>query len=126
MSKENQIMEMAKDLRATYNAEGCDAWHCSGCKYEQYSVGYLCQEVQQAEKLAQMGYHKQSGWISVEDSLPKEFVPVLGYVTDAGDFPPVRECYLVGVGFFFPALRAVHPISHWMPMPAPPTATGEE
>ena len=60
---------------------------------------------------------ESGGWIPVEDSLPKEFVSVLGYMTDAGEFPAVRECYLVGRVFFFPALRDIHPVSHWMPMP---------
>ena len=69
------------------------------------------------------GYRKQE-WISVEDRLPEEFISVLGYMTDAGDFPPVRECYKVGGVFFFPALGDRHPISHWMPLPEPPK--GEE
>ena len=59
-------------------------------------------------------------WISVEDKLPQNFVSVLGYMTDAGEFPPVRECYTVGNAFFFPALGDVHPVSHWCEMPQPP------
>ena len=59
-------------------------------------------------------------WISVKDRLPQNFVSVLGYMTDAGDFPPVRECYTVGNAFFFPALGDVHPVSHWCEMPEPP------
>ena len=59
-------------------------------------------------------------WIPVEDRLPKNFVSVLGYRTDAGEFPPVRECYTVGNVFFFPALGDVHPVSHWCEMPQPP------
>lgn len=65
------------------------------------------------------GYHKQE-WISVDERLPEEFVSVLGYMTDAGNFPPVRECYKVGGVFFFPALGDRHPISHWMPIPEAP------
>lgn len=60
---------------------------------------------------------KTSDWISVEEAMPDQFVSVLGYMTDAGEFPPVRECYLVGGAFFFPGLVDVHPVSHWMPMP---------
>ena len=56
-------------------------------------------------------------WIPVTERLPDQFVSVLGYMTDAGDFPPVRECYVVGKAFYFPALSDVHPVSHWMPMP---------
>ena len=59
-------------------------------------------------------------WIPVTERLPKNFVSVLGYMTDAGDFPPVRECYTVGNAFFFPALGDTHPVSHWCEMPEPP------
>ena len=59
-------------------------------------------------------------WISVDDRLPENFISVLGYMTDAGEFPPVRECYTVGNAFFFPALGDVHPVSHWCEIPKPP------
>ena len=59
-------------------------------------------------------------WISVDERLPENFISVLGYMTDAGEFPPVRECYTVGNAFFFPALGDVHPVSHWCEMPHPP------
>ena len=59
-------------------------------------------------------------WISVDERLPENFVSVLGYMTDAGEFPPVRECYTVGNVFFFPALGDIHPVSHWREMPQPP------
>ena len=59
-------------------------------------------------------------WIPVNDRLPKNFVSVLGHMTDAGEFPPVRECYTVGNAFFFPALGDVHPVSHWCELPQPP------
>ena len=58
-------------------------------------------------------------WIPVSERLPQNFVSVLGYMTDAGEFPPVRECYTVGNEFFFPALGDVHPVSHWCEMPQP-------
>ena len=59
-------------------------------------------------------------WISVDEKLPQNFISVLGYMTDAGEFPPVRECYKVGYVFFFPALGDIHPVSHWREMPQPP------
>ena len=59
-------------------------------------------------------------WISVDERLPENFISVLGYMTDAGEFPPVRECYTVGNAFFFPALGDVHQVSHWCEMPEPP------
>lgn len=30
-------------------------------------------------------------WISVDEKLPQNFISVLGYMTDAGEFPPVRH-----------------------------------
>ena len=59
-------------------------------------------------------------WISVDEKLPQNFISVLGYMTDAGEFPPVRECYTVGNVFIFPALGDIHPVSHWREMPQPP------
>lgn len=59
-------------------------------------------------------------WISVTEKMPDEFVSVLGHMTDAGPFPAVRECYLVGNVFFFPALKEVHPVDKWTEMPEPP------
>ena len=59
-------------------------------------------------------------WVSVDERIPENFISVLGYMTDAGEFPPVRECYTVGNAFFFPALGDVHPVSHWCEMPEPP------
>lgn len=59
-------------------------------------------------------------WISIDERLPQNFVSVLGYMTDAGKFPSVRECYTVGNAFFFPALGDIHPVSHWCEMPKPP------
>lgn len=57
-------------------------------------------------------------WIPVSESLPEPFVSVLGYMPDEDGFPPVRECYYVEVGFYFPALAEVRDITHWMPMPS--------
>ena len=59
-------------------------------------------------------------WIPADERIPENFISVLGYMTDAGEFPPVRECYTVGSAFFFPALGDVHPVSHWREMPQPP------
>lgn len=59
-------------------------------------------------------------WISVKDELPKPFVSVLGHMTNAGEFPSVRECYLVVNEFFFPALDNYEPVDFWQEMPEPP------
>ena len=73
----------------------------------------------QADHLIANGVTLQE-WISVDEKLPQNFISVLGYMTDAGEFPPVRECYTVGNVFFFPALGDIHPVSHWREMPQPP------
>ena len=59
-------------------------------------------------------------WISVKERLPENFISVLGYMADAGEFPPVRECYTVGNVFFFPSLGDIHPVSYWCEIPKPP------
>lgn len=74
-----------------------------------------------AEALREQGHGR---WIPVTERLPKNFISVLGYMTDAGKYPPVRECYTVGNAFFFPALGDVHPVSHWCEMPQPPKEEG--
>lgn len=58
-------------------------------------------------------------WISVEERLPSDFVSVLAHMTDAGEFPSVREAYVVCEGFFFPALKEFHPVDCWAEMPEP-------
>ena len=58
-------------------------------------------------------------WIPASEP-PDEFVSVLGHITNAGQFPSVRECYFVRGGFFFPALLDSFPIDNWMPIPEPP------
>lgn len=61
MNKEQSIEEMARDLEQTYaEVDYCEAWHCGGCKYEQYGKGYICHSIQQAEKMFVKGYRKQS------------------------------------------------------------------
>lgn len=60
-------------------------------------------------------------WIKVEERLPEEFISVQVYMTDAGDFPSVREGYYVDEGrFYIPALHEFHPVSHWKPFDEPP------
>lgn len=60
---------------------------------------------------------KEQRWISVDDRLPQDFVSVIAHMTDAGEFPDVREAYAVCGMFFFPALHEHHPVDYWMEMP---------
>ena len=86
-----------------------------GCDPMYYGVDALAI----AQHLIDNGVTVQE-WISVDERLPGNFISVLGYMTDAGEFPPVRECYTVGNAFFFPALGDVHPVAHWCELPKPP------
>lgn len=84
-----------------------------------YDNEYYTPATRQAHRMGAEALRSQ-GWIPVTERLPENFISVLGYMTDAGDFPPVRECYTVGNVFYFPALLDRHPVSHWMPMPDGP------
>lgn len=64
--------------------------------------------------------NKTSHWIPVEDHLPEEFVSVQAHMTDAGPFPSVREGYLAGGRWFFPALDEFHPVDRWRAFDEPP------
>lgn len=94
------------DGYATYLAHGG-----KGDPAEEVSLDALAMAISALEK---------TKWISVDERLPQNFVSVLGYMTDAGELPSVRECYTVGNAFFFPALGDIHPVSHWCEMPHPP------
>lgn len=59
-------------------------------------------------------------WIPVEDHMPEEFVSVQAHMTDAGPFPSVREGYLAGGRWFFPALDEFHPVDRWRAFDEPP------
>ena len=65
-------------------------------------------------------------WNNVAEGNPFDFVSVLGHMTDAGDFPAVRECYHTDNGFYFPALMEIHPIDKWAYMPCCQTLSKEE
>ena len=96
----------------------CDATQINGCIHScRHQPCAMVRGI--VDALIEKGVTVQE-WISVSERLPQNFVSVLGYMTDAGGFPPVRECYTVGNAFFFPALGDVHPVSHWCEMPEPP------
>lgn len=65
-------------------------------------------------------------WISVKERLPEKYVSVLGCMRFAYPYPEVRECWLIDdKRFFFPVLRSVEEVTHWMPMPDVPKETKE-
>ena len=106
MAVREKLVELIKDgIRKGLRASGDDR------------LDYSFEDV--ADYLISNGVTVQE-WIPVDERIPENFISVLGYMTDAGEFPPVRECYTVGHAFFFPALGDVHPVSHWREMPKPP------
>lgn len=92
-------------LACEYDSGSCELTSCRSCNARNI-----------ADHLISNGVTVQE-WVSVDERLPQNFISVLGYMTDAGEFPPVRECYTVGNAFFFPALGDVHPVSHWCEIP---------
>ncbi len=85
----------------------------------------LTKRAELAESSLYLAVERIPKWIKTADKLPEPFVSVLGHMTDAGDFPSVRECYtLGGTNFFFPAIDDVHPVDMWAAMPTPEEAMG--
>ena len=107
--------EIKKGLEAC-SADECHGYHV-GCPY--YNFSARCMQDMAADALAyiQQLEAKVPQWISVDDRLPQDFVSVLAHMTDAGEFPDVREAYAVCGMFFFPALHEHHPVDYWMEMP---------
>ena len=112
------MMDVREKLVGLLKTNACQSpFICDqACKY--YGHGD-CFPDRFADHLIANGVTVQE-WIPVDEKLPQNFISVLGYMTDAGEFPPVRECYTVGNVFFFPALGDIHPVSHWREMPQPP------
>lgn len=86
----------------------------------------LAERAELAESSLYLAVERIPKWIKTADKLPEPFTSVLGHMTDAGDFPSVRECYtLGGSSFFFPAIDDVHPVDMWARMPTPEEAMGK-
>lgn len=81
------------------------------------------QWIEQERKVLLQSIHR---WIPVEERLPDEFVSVQAHMTDAGPFPSVREAYLAGGKWFFPALTEYHPVDKWAYFREPPKESEHE
>ena len=75
----------------------------------------------QADHLIANGVTVQE-WISVDDRLPKPFVPVLVHMPGEEPFPTVREGFISNDGIWQSAMFRREPgeVTHWQPMPQPP------
>lgn len=120
MTDREKLVKLVKLARLEADLR-CDESQCTGCLNEKdCTEGFVSDYLIANGVTFATDTNVGSEWISVEDYKPDEFVSVLGHMTDAGDFPPVRECYKVGNVFFFPALQDIHPIDKWAYMPEPP------
>ena len=101
---------------------GCGGIECDDCSYRDVCSHENHERViSDAIALIERLEAAVPRWISVEERKPKGFVSVQVYMTDAGDFPSVREGYYVDDDrFYIPALNELHPVSHWKPFDEPP------
>ena len=121
--------ELVKRLRDRAGAFDYDGRPDIACDYEQAAdvieklSAYAEFYKDLAEKNQQMArklIEDTPRWISVEERLPSDFVSVQAHRTDAGNFPPVREAYVVNKIWFFPALKEFHPVDMWKRFDEPP------
>ena len=89
--------------------------------YKEFSVGVIAREI--VDYLLANGVTIVTDanvglkWIPVTERLPDEYVSVLGHMTDTDGFPSVRECFLTGNEFWFPALLTTWPVDRWAELP---------
>lgn len=63
-------------------------------------------------------------WISVEDELPKEYEEVLAIANVDGNIVPFVGVCENGMFYFTePTIRKERRVTHWMPLPSPPTCS---
>lgn len=65
-----------------------------------------------------------SEWISVEDRLPPNYIPVLCYIPSLSSsmWQTVHECHIGADGEWHLATAPAYreEVTHWMPLPEPP------
>ena len=125
--------ELVKRLR---NCTSDTVEDCAGCPYQGGYKGTYCMNGLVAEAAdaieelqAQLMYSNDAAkkiaekvpkWIPVTEDTPSDFVSVQAHMTDAGQFPSVREAYTVDGLWFFPALKEFHPVDAWKRFDEPP------
>ena len=105
---------------------------CAGCPYQGGYKGTYCmngliseaadaiEELSVVVRAQKAVLDKFPRWIPVTEDTPSDFVSVQAHMTDAGNFPPVREAYVVNKNWFFPALKEFHPVDMWKRFDKPP------
>ncbi len=116
MYDEKEVLLVTNDLREVISY---DEW--SAREYGETQVDFDWT----ARKLIDKGYHKQRGWISVEDMTPEasddylvylKYTPLTKIVTKRS-YSKERGWYGVQSGHYYTEVG----VTHWMPLPAPPT-----
>ena len=73
-----------------------------------------------------MREQEERRWIPVTRRLPKNYIPVLVYISSAKPLPMVHEAYIGSDGeWHSPAVYGLQNenVTHWMPLPEPPEET---
>ena len=121
--------ELVKRLRDRAGAFDYDGRPDIACDYEQAAdvieklsayAEFYKDLAEKNQQMARKRIEDTPRWISVEGRLPSDFVSVQAHRTDAGNFPPVREAYVVNKIWFFPALKEFHPVDMWKRFDEPP------
>lgn len=122
--------ELVKRLRELHPEEFGNAWDFAfACQQAMHEAADAIAELQKAVNFHKFNSEFWEGkynsladekWIPVAERLPSDFVSVQAHMTDAGNFPPVREAYVVNKNWFFPALKEFHPVDMWRRFDEPP------
>ena len=68
-----------------------------------------------------------SDWISVEERLPEESpYAILAGRAESTGVPMVTEARFIGGEFLCLTFGAIKDVTHWMPLPSPPTDSEEK
>lgn len=59
-------------------------------------------------------------WIPVAEDTPSDFVSVQAHIVGEEPLPTVREAYVIGGKWFFPALKEFLPVDMWRRFDEPP------
>ena len=88
-------------------------WAYNYIQQLEHHIGELTEKVEQLEAA-------QPKWISVEERLPEEFLPVIVYMLDEYPCQKVREGYLKLDGYWESAYYSRKPgeVTHWMQIPS--------
>ncbi len=73
--------------------------------------------------VAALREQEQRRWIPVTRRLPKNYIPVLVYISSAKPLPMVHEAHIGSDGeWHSPAVYGLQNenVTHWMPLPEPP------